>query len=299
MKERSKGLSLAIGKSCFLRCPGCYNHFSLGPLVSKEAIRDFAKTVKRDVGLETITVCGGDPLSRPDILEILQSLKEENLKVQVDTTGIPLMEDARLIFYGTGAVKKIPLDLLAKSVDLLGLPIDGSTDEITKMFRQGRSNYTNNVISLAKRCAEYDIKVCINTVVHKGNYRDLKNIADLLVGLPSVIRWQLFQFSPTGPIAYHNRDKYFINTNIFNQAIFGLQEYLSFRDHNISVEPKSNQDRNDSYILVDSGGDVWSPQNILLDGDNFNNEDNSRRIVFGNINEKSRLRQIIYSAYNY
>ena len=87
-------LNLLGSQSCFIHCKGCYN-FSReekkGKTVSTEKIISFLQFVY-NTGCRKVTLCGGDPLTRKDIVDLLEKIKSIGFKISLDTVGIQLLK---------------------------------------------------------------------------------------------------------------------------------------------------------------------------------------------------------------
>ncbi|MEL7665907.1 MAG: radical SAM protein [Candidatus Shapirobacteria bacterium] len=274
----NKSIILAIGKRCFMHCPGCYNFFNDDTnIVTLKSIQHFGRILYEKYKINKITISGGDPLTLPNILKIVVTLKKIGFKINLDTTGIPLIND-----------KKLAKSLL-KNLDFLGLPLDGPDNKTIKLFRKGRLNYFKEIINLLNSLKGYYNKICINTVIHKGNSNALGEIAKIIYRYP-VSKWQIFQFNPIGPGGYRNKEIYYLSEKKYEDSIEKLMKEAKF-NKNITVEPKSIKFRNNKYILVDSSGYVWSPRKEKKSED--------KRIIFGNIKEINNLENIIKLAFDY
>ena len=131
-------LNLNIGAGCFVSCPGCYNHFGKG-FVSEKIILDFLEFIKT-FGVAKLTLGGGDPLTYPDILILLEKIKSKGFYIQLDTVGTPLLEQTQSVFFKRVNVNKIDARHLSELVDLIGIPLDGPSIEIIRHFRTIRQN---------------------------------------------------------------------------------------------------------------------------------------------------------------
>jgi pyruvate-formate lyase-activating enzyme len=254
----SRHINLSVARSCFVRCPACYNHFGRpNRLVSSTTIVSFLRFA-RYRGFDRVTLCGGDPLSRPDILELLGDIRALGLRINLDTVGTPLLGDSRATFFGDGPVPSVDVTRLVELVDLVGIPLDGSSNDVIAQFRTGRSDLLSEQISILGLLDEAGAAICVNTVVHRGNLTDLGPIASRIELFSGVTKWQLFQFSPSGPLGFHNRSTFEISEASFTQA---QHEILSHRSTSLPpvVEFKSNSARDGAYLLVDSEGQVWTP----------------------------------------
>ncbi len=121
MQERAS-IILSAGRSCFVKCLGCYNFFGKSEDLTKTSIiLDFLARAKRS-GIEKVTIGGGDPLSRPDIIDLLTQVKGMGFKINVDTVGTPLLGPAETIFFGHRQVNQVSANSISSLVDNIGIP---------------------------------------------------------------------------------------------------------------------------------------------------------------------------------
>lgn len=246
-------LMISASSSCFTACPGCYNHFS-GTSMPTEDLLAFCAKLQSKLGLERVTVAGGDPLARPDILTLLDGLNALGLRVILDTVGLPLLGAASLRFKGAGDIAALSAEELAQRAALIGIPLDGSTDDVLTQFR--RFTTVSQQLRIIGKLLEAGAALCVNTVVHKGNVDDLDAIAALLSPYPYLQEWQLFQFMPSGPLGYRHRDDFEISEVAFHRATQNLHTLLP----QIKVTARSNSARKHRYMLLDGSGMLWQPQ---------------------------------------
>lgn len=294
-----KSIVLAIGKSCFLACRGCYNNFSCEEEVPKEEVITFVKYLKENHDISKVTVGGGDPLSRKDIVEILKEIKSLGIFINLDTTGLPLLFDTKVIFNGDGIGRKLEVADVINNIDVLGLPIDGANEDINKMFRAGREGFLQEELRLLNILNQYNVNICINTVVHKGNCKQLEEIADLLKQFKNIFKWQLFQFIPTGPIGYKNSDQFVISDSTYERRIRNLQNCMVEQGINIKLDPKSRTRRKNIYLLIDSNGDAWCPKTSTNKKWEVLDDSTDERIVWGNIRKREDWNRIVNDAFSY
>lgn len=253
------GLSVSAGRSCFVRCDGCYNHFGRSHEVLPTAKLLRFLTVAAGAGVGDVTFCGGDPLSRPDILPLLHQTRNLGFRIKLDTVGTALLDDAPTIFYGRGTAGRVDAGALAGLVDRVGIPLDGSTNAVVQAFRKGRHDLFDEQLRILELLGAVRANVCVNTVVHAGNIDDLPSIPAVIAGHPCVGLWQVFQFSPTGPHGSRNRRRFEISADDFERAVSRLEHELTRSGRAFRLEPKSNRDRRGRYLLIDSDGLAWMP----------------------------------------
>lgn len=249
-------LNIFVSNNCFTYCKGCYSYSreeKIKSLLPSEDIINYLKYAYKR-GIKKITICGGDPLTRNDIIYLLKEIKSIGFIISLDTVGTNIIDDVKInnkIEY-----KKINVKELTKYIDVIGIPIDGSNNEIIKLFRPTNLDIINNQIKICKELQKYNANICINTVVHKGNLNDANDISDLIKQL-NVKQWQLFQFEPLGKYGFLNRKKYEITNEEFNE--FRNKIVKKFKDSDVKITFKNNNDRINKYMLIDNSGNAWIP----------------------------------------
>ena len=99
-----------------------------GKYIPTDNIIEFLKFAY-DKGIKKVTLCGGDPLSREDIMQLLENIKQIGFNISLDTVGTPIIKDIKNK-KGNILIKKLDSKKIADNVDVIGIPIDGSTNEI-------------------------------------------------------------------------------------------------------------------------------------------------------------------------
>jgi len=283
-------LNMFASQRCFLYCKGCYSFSRMekcGQIVPTETIVAFLKYIYNE-GINKVTLCGGDPLTRQDIIKLLKLIKNIGYLISIDTVGTSIIKDVgqngEIIF------KKTPAKEIAKLVDTIGIPIDGSTNDIFKLFRQTDSDLLGEQVKICEELYKYGGHICINTVVHKGNLDDAKALSSLIKKLDYIDKWQLFQYAPLGKFGILNRDMFEITEEEFDNYKSNVLEVFDDKD---KVEFKGFKERNNAYMLIDNLGDAWIPiyekeqiyvQNVRLE----------KRKIIGNINNTNEWENIRY-----
>ena len=276
-------LNIFVSQKCFFYCKGCYSFSreeAFDNIIPTEKIIDFLKFAYNQ-GIYKVTLCGGDPLTRCDIIELLEQIKAIGFSISLDTVGTSIVRD--VILYNYLIIKKTNVAKLSKFVDMIGIPIDGSTNEIFTKFRQAHNDIVNEQLKICNELHKYGVNICINTVVHKGNLTDAIDLARLIKKLDYIKKWQIFQFIPSGKYASKNKD-------LFNITI---DEFLKFQDDVVKefdgdiskLQFKSLSSRNKAYMLIDNSGNAWIPSTEYVISNNFMHNLNNR-VIIGNINNK-------------
>lgn len=273
-------LNIFVSQSCFLHCKGCYS-FSReeerGKVIPSDKLVNFLEFAYNS-GVQKITLCGGDPLARDDIIELLEKIKTIGFTISLDTVGSPLIKDA--VSDRNIMVKQIDANKIANLVDIIGIPIDGSTNEVFKCFRQTKSDIVNEQLAVCQELHKYGAHICINTVAHKGNLEDAYELAKLVKELNYIDKWQIFQYMPLGKLGLKNRECF----EITNKQFANFQStIIDVFDNDIKkIQFKSSQDRNNAYMLIDNSGNAWIPmfENMSLSKAGYILNENT---IIGNI----------------
>lgn len=250
-------LNIFVSQSCFVHCKGCYS-FSReeekGKMMSTDKLINFLRYVY-DSGCQKVTLCGGDPLTRYDIIELLEKIKAIGFTISLDTVGSPIIGD--VVCDKHTIVRKIDAKKLAELVDMIGIPIDGSTNEIFKRFRQTKVDLINQQLAVCEELHQFGAHICINTVAHKGNLEDAYELAQLIKGVNYISKWQIFQYEPLGKFGLRNRELFEITDKQFSDFQATVLEVF---DNDISrLQFKASHNRKNAYMLIDNSGNAWIP----------------------------------------
>ena len=148
---------------CSQECPYCWGPQDIENPVLTFTSKKIIKKIK-NIGARRIVFTGGDPLTRNDIGSLIRYAKEIGLEVALSTTG-----------------DKITPSFLRQNayfIDLISLPIDGSTEAISSQTKEeGHLAAILNTLEMLKKYPNIDVKVC--TPVTRYNLRDIPNILNL------------------------------------------------------------------------------------------------------------------------
>lgn len=284
--KNNPSLIIAAGQGCFTCCCGCYQYFG-NSQVSTSALLKFIKKYREEINLEKITLAGGDPMTRKDIIYFVDELSKMNLKIYMDTVGKNFVKNSNIIFQGKGNVKYVNPKLLNGKIHKIGIPMDGYNTLQINCFRRGIT--LEETLSIISVLNDNNYNICVNTVVNKNNINDLKKILEIIKNYKKVSQWQLFQYSPIGTLGYKNRKFFEIDNKLFKESIDDL---INNNRTKIIIEGKSNSYRKLNYILVNSDGIVWQPYYNTLKS-NFENEDaNDDKTIIGTIFDQNIIEKI-------
>ncbi|NUN48396.1 MAG: TIGR04053 family radical SAM/SPASM domain-containing protein [Candidatus Brocadiae bacterium] len=137
-----------------------------------------------EFGSPLFVITGGDPLKRPDLMELIDHAVSRGLRTTLTPSGTRLM------------TKEIIQRLKDHGLSRLAVSLDGSHPAIHDEFRkvEGSFDWTLQCIRWAR---EVDLPVQINSTVCKLNMADFDALAELLKTL-DIALWAVFFLVPVG-----------------------------------------------------------------------------------------------------
>lgn len=173
-------------QSCDLACKHCradaVTHRHPLELTTEEAMR-MMDGVRR-FGRPLFVLTGGDPLKRPDVVELVEYGSSIGLRMALTPSGTPLMTESVL------------RALRAAGLSRLAVSLDGSSAAIHDAFRgvAGSWDWTIGMLRVAR---EIGLTTQVNTTVSRHNLEDFDALCELMVGL-GITLWSVFFLVPTG-----------------------------------------------------------------------------------------------------
>ncbi len=140
--------------------------------------------IRQEFGDPLMVFTGGDPLKRPDILELLRHSAAIGLRTTITPSATPLLDDA--------AVERIR----ACGVSRMALSVDGPDAASHDDFRQVAGSFERTIRAL-RHAARIGLETQINTTVTRYNHRRLEEIA-ALVERERARLWSVFFLIVTG-----------------------------------------------------------------------------------------------------
>jgi pyrroloquinoline quinone biosynthesis protein E len=182
--SRPVEVSIEVEPRCNFRCPFCFNDLSFAKQGRGKASlsTEYVKKVSEHVhqaGIPKISFTGGEPLLRPDILEILEHAGGLGFKeVWLNTNG-SLLDEATAL-------------RLVRSVGYFSIPIQGSTAEEEARIAGLKDSLALklNALRLLKDAGARFIRVL--TVATRQVIADLEQIADMVADAPAS-KWELLR----------------------------------------------------------------------------------------------------------
>jgi radical S-adenosyl methionine domain-containing protein 2 len=229
--------------NCNLSCGFCYR--TRGPALTFEDAKRLVSTV-RTAGAQRIVFAGGDPSLRPDIGQLVDWALAVQLLVEIQTNAhhvTPAFKDALL------------------RTDLVGLSLDGATEEVHDRFRSTRGNF-KRVFDLLDFLEEADVQVIIRTVVARPNYESIIDLGEKLRTRKNICKWSLLEFSPIGS-GHLNRSIYELDRSRFDDL--GRQAIEEYGE-DLEIDLYRLEDKVGTYVLLTPDGRVYGTTEASVDG---------------------------------
>ncbi len=151
-------------------------------LTTEEGFRLIDQLV--EVGGPILVVTGGDPMMRPDMLDLVRYASKSGLRVALAPTATKLVTRQRLEEAKAAGVARVQISL------------DGSRAEVQDAFR-GRPGSFEQTLEILEDVRNVGISLQVGTTVSRYNVDDLAAIADVIARYGAVM-WSLFFLVPTG-----------------------------------------------------------------------------------------------------
>lgn len=247
-----------ITARCSQACPYCWGPRRFRTPVDTVTAQRIIARIKK-LGVQRIVFTGGDPLLRVDASYLIQYAKETGLETALSTTGD---------FITPGL-----LETIAPYLDLISLPLDGSTEEINSRTKH-RGHFTAIMRSLdwLRSFPSVDVKVC--TPVTRHNLDNVPTIARLVEGYSFTTQarvfYNIFQAFPRAMFRV-KWEKLIVSDEEFSQ----LKGQIGTRK-NIQVHFLDHTTLDKLYVMVFPDGSMTIPRGAdylnfgpFLDVENF------------------------------
>ena len=231
-----------ITAKCSQACPYCWGprHFH-NPVDSDTAQRILARI--KELGVRRVVFTGGDPLQRSDTPDLIRYAKETGLETAFSTTGD---------FVTPGILERV-----SPYLDLISLPLDGSTEEInSKTKHRGHFAAVLRSLDWLRSHPSIDVKVC--TPVTRHNLSDVPVIARLVeeysYTTQARVFYNVFQAFPRALFSVK-----------WEQLIVSDEEFSALKDQigekpDIRINFLSHETLDRLYVMVFPDGSMTIPK---------------------------------------
>lgn len=192
-----------------------------------------------------LVLTGGDPLKRPDLLELIRHATAHGLQVALTPSATPLATIEAL-----SAVKEA-------GVQRLGISLDGPDAETHDAFR-GWSGSFDRTIQMLADAKQLDLPVQVNTSITARNFEKIDAIADLL-STQGIAMWSVFFLIPVGRGEVEKR----IEPEQYEIAFERLWHHAQHQPYAVKTTEAPHYRR---YVLQQEGDPLAGPRGATASG---------------------------------
>lgn len=154
---------------CNMKCAHCLYYPSLEHKlerdISTEEVASIVEQMRVDGTIDQVWLSGGEPLLRPDILQIVGFISDAGMKPSVSTNGYLVSE-------------KMATSLKSNGVDYVHLSVDGVNAQQHDNFRNKKGAF-DHVLSAADNLLDVGIVVGATCIVTWNNIDDMERLVCL------------------------------------------------------------------------------------------------------------------------
>ncbi len=264
---------LHVTNKCNLKCPYCYNKGDRemklklerkGELASPLSTEEYKNLIVRiiDYGVRRIVFTGGEPLMRPDIMELIEFARSKSETVYLEMLTNAIKIDDRVA------------EKMCRHMDTVTISLDGHEQHIHEFYR-GKGTFDPTVrgikrlIAKRKQLNQQKPFVCIVPTLTNKN----------IVKLKEIFEFALEELGADGlaPIIFQAGDHQELNTTqipelgVYLEAMNRTNEYLSQRAAKFAlpaetkphpIHPRNHCGVGHGEISVDPSGFVYPCQSL-------------------------------------
>lgn len=231
-----------VTSECSQECAYCWGPQGIPDVDTETALAIITKIAAGSA--RRIVFTGGDPLQRDDIEDLIRHASQAGLEVAVSTTGDRLTAQF--------------LDAVGEHIDLISLPLDGSTEQISSRTKEpGHFDSVMTALDLLESRDDIDVKVA--TPVTRSNIDDVPSIARLLDErarrLPGRLFYNVFQAFPRSMDADVAWDEMIVDDAEFA----ALRRRVEADGHGYQINWLSHDTLDRLYVMIFPDGSLTVP----------------------------------------
>jgi MoaA/NifB/PqqE/SkfB family radical SAM enzyme len=179
-----------VTRACGLACAHCRAEAQpervAGELSTGEGFA-LLDHVRAEFGSPLVVLTGGDPLERPDLLELIRHGRSLGLRMAITPSATPRLTPDAIAALANAGVCRVAISL------------DGADAAAHDGFRRVPGTFARSLAAL-KTARALGLETQINTTVWRGNRGQLRAIAEI-AAMHEVALWSVFFLVPTGRAA--------------------------------------------------------------------------------------------------
>lgn len=180
-------VSWQIASNCNLRCKHCFfagdqNLYNKNDDLNTQEVLKLTQGLIDDFGIVAISITGGEPLLRNDLIEVIKTFKKANVAVSLQTNGTLVTEK----------IAKQLGEILNLNSDYVQVSLDGT--EIPYNSIRGEDTFKNAIQGI-KFLMQNGIRVNVNCTPIKTNLNDLPDLYKFCTDL-GINKFSISRFNP-------------------------------------------------------------------------------------------------------
>ncbi|MCK5037290.1 MAG: radical SAM protein [Candidatus Sabulitectum sp.] len=169
---------ISITGKCNLKCRYCFYSDEMVAL-NDLTTQQWKQSIKKlgDAKIMRVTLTGGEPFTRPDFFELVDSVIENRMRYSILTNGTLITEET---------IKEFSKDKRRLRLDSIQISIDGSKAEV---HNKSRPDSFDRAVRALKLLKENKFPLTVRATISRHNMNDVEDMAAFLledIGLPSM-----------------------------------------------------------------------------------------------------------------
>ena len=212
-KTIGKIVNWHITSECNYNCKFCHvKNLNVGvtDILYSKSILEILKILE----VEKVNITGGEPLLYPFTYDIIKIAKKMGFVTSIATNG--------------SLLTKSKIEMFSSDLDWIELSVDSKFEKVERELGRGCGRHIQNILKTSKMIKDKEIKLKINTIVTKLNYKeDMKPLITTL----NPDRWVNFQ------VPYNNEQ----NKNHIKILSLNKNEFKYYTTLNKNIILKSGE----------------------------------------------------------
>ena len=178
--------------ACPLQCPYCSNPVEMAKVKDELSTEDWIKVLRegRKMGATQLGFSGGEPLTRPDLEELIAEARQLGFYTNLITSGVGMDEKRIKAFKEAG-------------LDHIQVSFQASSEELNNFI--AGTNAFEHKKEMARLVKKYGYPMVLCFVLHRKNEDQIRDILDLSIALEAdYVELATTQYYGW---AYHNREQ--------------------------------------------------------------------------------------------
>lgn len=162
-------LMIFVTNTCFQRCSYCFLEQDLINKTSDVLSLEFLNTIAyqaKALKIKTVELCGGEPLERVDIVDVVRAFTKYGLDVRMSTKH--------------SFSENFAQQLADARIGEFGISIDTLSSDIASLLIQNRNYKVSSLVDSIRYAVKYNLPLKIKTVITSLNFYTIPELIEVL-----------------------------------------------------------------------------------------------------------------------